>query len=48
MTAVTDLTKRLFDPPGPLLRWFRNAALRRIDSQTALKQVLSLAAAGEL
>jgi len=48
MTAVTDLTKRLFDPPGPLLRWLRNAALRRIDSQTALKQVLSLAAAGEL
>jgi 2-polyprenyl-6-methoxyphenol hydroxylase-like FAD-dependent oxidoreductase len=48
MTAMTDLTKRLFDPKGAELRWLRNAALRAMDQQTALKQMIGLAGAGFL
>ena len=48
MTAMTDLTKRLFDPKGAELRWLRNAALRAMDQQAALKQMIGLAGAGFL
>lgn len=48
MTATTDLLKRAFDPPSPLLRWVRNEGMRWLQGQHSLKQALSLAAAGRL
>jgi hypothetical protein len=48
MTAATDLLKRVFDPPSPLLRLARSTGMRWLQNQTRLKQALSLAAAGHL
>jgi len=48
MTAATDLLKRVFDPPSPLLRLARSTGMRWLQDQTRLKQALSLAAAGHL
>ena len=48
MTAATDLLKRVFDPPSPLLRLARSTGMRWLQDQTRLKEALSLAAAGHL
>jgi 2-octaprenylphenol hydroxylase len=48
MTAATDLLKRVFDPPSPLLRLARSTGMRWLQDQPRLKQALSLAAAGHL
>ena len=48
MMATTELLKRVFDPPSPALRLARNVGLRWLDSQSRLKQALTLAASGQL